>query len=106
MTRSTTRILGAALLSAFVLFSTAAPLLQAATAPVAAPGAPQAKPLMDINAASKEDLMKLPGIGDAYAAKIIAGRPYKAKTELVSKKIIPQATYDKIKALVIAKQGK
>lgn len=60
---------------------------------------------MDINSATKKELTTLPGIGDALSQKIIDGRPYKAKNELTQKKIIPEATYEKIKDLIIAKQS-
>jgi competence protein ComEA len=71
-----------------------------------APTSTPASGQIDINTASADELKSLPGIGDAYSAAIIKNRPYANKRQLVSRKVIPQATYDKISDRIIAKQTK
>jgi len=64
------------------------------------------KELLDINTATPEQLKALPGMGDAYVQRILAGRPYTAKNQLVTRGVIPQAAYDAVKERIIAHRVK
>jgi competence protein ComEA len=86
-----------------------------ASAQTAQPAPPQqtiaekiaaSKELLDINTATAEQLKALPGMGDAYAQRVIAGRPYTAKNQLTTRGILPAEAYEKIKALIIAHRPK
>lgn len=99
---------------AFLLATFFARPAAAQTAPAAAPAKPQtvaekiaaSKDLLDINTATPAQLKALPGMGDAYVARVIAGRPYTAKNQLTTRGILPADEYEKIKPLIIAHRPK
>ena len=99
------KLLSAVALALTILFAVPGVSFAKAKARPAAAAASKSDKL-DLNTASEADLKALPGIGDVYAKKIIAGRPYTAKDELVDKKIVPKATYAKMKDRVIAHKVK
>lgn len=111
-----TRLIAMLVALLFALGAVSAPVADAAGTSTKAPAAkgdsPETKggagkPMkkqLDINSASEDDLKQLPGIGEALSKKIVEHRPYKRKDELVSKKVLPRATYEKIKDQIIAKQ--
>ena len=96
------RTTGAAVLS-LVLGGVMALALPVAVPSVSNAG-DRADKLVDINSASEDQLKELPGIGDALASRIVKQRPYKRKDDLVDKKVIPEAAYERIKHQIVAKQ--
>ncbi|MDZ4801509.1 MAG: helix-hairpin-helix domain-containing protein [Bryobacteraceae bacterium] len=89
-----------------VVFAALSLSAQAAKKAPAAAAAAEKKggELIDINSATADQLRVIPGIGEAYSVKIIAGRPYRAKNELVDKGVLPASVYAKVKDQMIAKQ--
>ena len=93
----------AAILTVTLLLAGGFTLSGGLIAPSVVVAAGKAEPI-DLNSATADQLKALPGIGDAYAKKIVERRPYKRKDELVQKKVIPQPTYEKIEGQIVAKQ--
>ena len=96
------RILRRTLLAATLLFALPLAITAQTPAKPAAPAAATTTDKIDINTATADQLKAIPGIGDAYSKRIIDGRPYTAKNQLVSRGILPQGVYDKIKDQIIA----
>jgi competence protein ComEA len=93
-------------LAAVLLFAVAPVFSVGQASKAATPAAAPASAPLDINTATADQLKAFPGIGDAYSKRIIDGRPYTAKNQLVTKGILPQATYNKIKDQIIATHPK
>ena len=94
------------LIMLLLAFSLAAAPAQKPTPPKTSSTSAPGSKLLDINSATQMQLEELPGIGPTYAGRIIKGRPYRSKNELLNKKVIPESTYNKIKDLIVARQKK